>query len=133
MTKQLALVLALAACGGSAPPPAQPPQPPAHGPADTRTPIEKRRDVAAEAIAKHATKCAVDDAHDELAAGKISQKQFDSETAAEVQTKLTADWIDKLEVPLSSFQVRVLEVCNRDATTCDELHECIQHINDKPK
>jgi predicted small lipoprotein YifL len=125
----LAFAFALGACGGSQPPPPAQPQ----APPDTRTPIEKRRDAAAEAIAKRATRCAVDDAHHELEAGKISQKQYDSETGADVQAKLTDDWIHKLEVPLSSFQVRVLEVCNRDATGCDDLNECIQHINDKPK
>lgn len=133
MTRALLAIALLAACGGSKPQPADPePKPP--GPVqDTRTPIEKRRDAAAEKIAERATKCAVDDARRDLSAGKITQKQFDDDTKPELQAKLKQDWIKRFSVPLNSFQVRVLEVCDRDAKECDELHDCIQHINDKPK
>jgi hypothetical protein len=125
------LFLILVACGGKQ---QTAPDPEPKGVVqDTRTPIEKRRDVAAEKIAERATKCAVDDARRDLTAGKITKKQFDDDTKPELQAKLKQDWIKKFSIPLNSFQVRVLEVCNRDATTCDELNDCVQHINDKQK
>lgn len=139
MMKQILVLAMLAACGSKQSTPvansgsgAAADEPP--GPVtDTRTEIERRRDAAAEAISKRAVTCAVEDAKRALDAGELTQQQFDEQTKPELREALYKDWMKRLSVPLSSFQVRVLEVCNREATTCDELHDCMQHINDKPK
>lgn len=139
MMKQILFLAMLAACGSKSNTPvansgsgAAAEEPP--GPVtDTRTEIERRRDTAADAIAKRAVTCAVEDAQHAVDAGEITPQQFDEQTKPELRDALYKDWLKKLTVPLSSFQVRVLEVCNRDTKTCDELHDCMQHINDQPK
>lgn len=139
MMKKILFLAVLAACGNKSSTPvanggsgAAAEEPP--GPVtDTRTEIERRRDTAADAIAKRAVTCAVEDAKRAVDAGEITHKQFEEQTKPELREALYNDWMKKLTVPLSSFQVRVLEVCDREAGTCDELHDCMQHINDKPK
>jgi hypothetical protein len=130
---RLALVLVLAACGGapatggvanSAPEPVV---------RDTRSPIEKRRDAACEAIGPKLTECAVDDARAKLAAGRITQQQFDGDTKPEIQRGLTAEWLKKCKVEMSSRQVRVLEVCHREETACAPLQDCLQNLQPQTK
>ena len=132
MMKKLLVLAVLAACGSK--------QTPGNGSSaertpvaarDTRTPLEKRRDAACEVSADRGTTCAVDDARKRLAANEIDQKTYNDTTKPDLQRALNRDWLNKCEVPLSSFQVRVLEVCNRQAVECDEFHDCVQHINDK--
>jgi len=74
------LVLVLVACGPK-PPVAPPPDPVVQ---DTRKPIEKRRDVACATLGPRMTACAVEDAKRDLAAGKITQQQFDDGTWQEI-------------------------------------------------
>lgn len=99
---------------------------------DTRSPIEKRRDVACAALGPRVTKCAVDDARAELAAGRMTKPDFEANTARAIQDKNTEEFVAKCEVQLSSRQVRVLEVCRQDETECAPLLDCLGHINDKP-
>ncbi|HEX3758787.1 MAG TPA: hypothetical protein VHW23_08775 [Kofleriaceae bacterium] len=100
-------------------------------PADPRTPIERRRDAACDALGPRLTACAVADTRADLAAGKIDQGQFDRDTAPEVQQKLTAAWLAECKGhPYSSRQVRVLEVCFRDETQCGPLIACLDHLRD---
>ncbi len=128
----LALALGLGApagCGGPqrAPEGAADPAPAA----DPRTPIERRRDAACDALGPRLTACAVADARADLAAGKIDQRQFERDTAPEWQQKLTAQWkADCKGKRYSSRQVRVLEVCFREETACGPLVECLDHLHD---
>ena len=100
-------------------------------PADPRTPIERRRDAACDALGPRLTACAVADARADLAAGRIDQREFDDHTAPRWQDKLTADWLAKCKgATYSSRQVRVLEVCFREETECDPLVACLGHLHD---
>jgi hypothetical protein len=99
--------------------------------AETRTPIEKRRDMACEQLGPALTACAVADAKADLAAGKITQAQYDKDAAPDVQRGLTKQWLDKCEVPMSSRQVRVLEVCHRQEHDCEPLLQCLQNLQPK--
>ena len=123
-----------AACGGSQPrPEADPPrkQPPAA--ADTRSPLEKRRDIACEQLGPRLTACAVEDARGDLAAGKIGKTQFDRDTAPEVQHKNTEEFLKACKsAAYSSRQVRVLEVCFHEEARCAPLLDCLGHLDDKP-
>src|SRR4051812_39800363 len=104
----------LAACGGKQPPPgggAAGSAAPVAVPQDTRTELEKRRDVACDSLGPKITQCAVDDAKADLAAGKTTQKTFDQDTAPAVQQKNTEKFLEQCKVQMSSRQVRVLEVC----------------------
>jgi hypothetical protein len=100
-------------------------------PKDTRTAIERRRDTACEQLGPALTACAVADAKADLASGKITQAQFDKDASPDVQRGLTKQWLDKCEVPMSSRQVRVLEVCYREEQDCDPLTQCLQNLQPK--
>ena len=129
--RSLTVFAVLAACGG-------PQQSTGGGSAepigvaqDTRTELEKRRDLACDALGPKLTQCAVEDARAELKAGKVSQKELDANTAPDIQAGLTKKWGDDCKVPVSSRQVRVLEVCFKEETECDPLLDCLGHLNAK--
>ena len=125
-----ALLVLLVACGGSQKkPPPNDIDPPGVA-SDTRTPIQKRRDAACDALGPKLVACAVDDAKRDLAAGKITQKQFDTDTAPKWRDGLKTDWDKKCKVDMSSRQVRVLEVCFREEQECAPLVDCLRHIDD---
>lgn len=131
--KCLGLVLAIAACGGK--------QPPTTGPGsgsaepavkDTRTAIEKRRDEALEKLGPKITACAVADARADLEAGRVTKQEFDLDTSPKFLKKHTETFIESYKVPMSSRQVRVLEVCFKEEQECGPLADCLTHLNDKP-
>jgi hypothetical protein len=100
--------------------------------ADPRTELERRRDTACEQVGPKLTACAVADARVELDAGRMPKKEFDLNTAPEVQRKNTEESVKACEVPMSSRQVRVLEVCFKEEQECGPLADCLTHLNDKP-
>lgn len=123
----LALVAAMA-CAGSPAPGAGGAAPPA---GDSRTPIERRRDVACEQLGPRLTACAVEDARAELAAGKITQQQFDRDVAPDIQRRNTEDFVKVCKsTAYSSRQVRVLEVCPREEARCAPMLDCLDHLGD---
>jgi hypothetical protein len=128
------LVAAFAACGGPPrKPEADPPREQPSAVTETRTPIEKRRDVACEQLGPKLTACAVEDARADLAAGKIGKPQFDRDTAREVQHKNTEKFLEACKsAAYSSRQIRVLEVCFHEEARCAPLLECLGHLDDKP-
>jgi hypothetical protein len=133
-TAALALALAVGgpACGGPERAPGRTGGAPADpAPGDPRTPIERRRDAACDALGPRLTACAVADARADLAAGRIDQRQFDDHTEPRWQQKLTADWLAKCKAArYSSRQVRVLEVCFGEETECGPLIACLDHLHD---
>lgn len=99
-------------------------------PADTRTELERRRDAACETLGPRITTCAVADSKAELAAGKMTQKQFDEITKPEVTEKNTSEFVDKCQKSeYSSRQVRVLEVCQKEESECEPLLSCLDNLN----
>jgi hypothetical protein len=97
---------------------------------DTRTPFEKRLDAACDALGPKLTQCAVDDSKAELAAGRITQKQYAELTRPEVRAGLTKDWDTRCKRPAtSSRQLRVLEVCFTEETECGPLLDCLENLN----
>jgi hypothetical protein len=132
MTRALVIAL-VAACGGSnASTPNNQNTTPIQGPAETRTPIEKRRDDACDALAPKITQCAVQDAKADVATGKITQAQYDKDAAPEVQRKNSEEYAMKCKSQqLSSRQVRVLEVCFKAETECGPLLACLDNIKAK--
>lgn len=135
VTMKRLLLIALVACGGKQPAPAggngsgEPPG----VVTDTRTELEKRRDAACEKLRPRLVQCAVDDAKAELEAGRMTKKDFDLNTAPEVRTKLGEKWIEACRVEMSSRQVRVLEVCDREEQQCGPLLSCLGHLNETAK
>lgn len=135
--RHLAFVV-LAACGGTSAPTQEPMS--GSGSADppgvvrdTRTEIERRRDAACEKLRSRLVQCAVDDARVELEAGRMSKQDFDANTAPAIRTKLGEKWIEACRVDMSSRQVRVLEVCDREEQDCGPLLSCLGHLNENVK
>lgn len=129
--------LAPAGCGGTVQtgtgPGTPAPDPAPAPPADSRTPIQRRRDAACDQLGPRITACAVEDARASLAAGKIDQRQFELDTAPGVQRKHTEEFDRACKgAAYSSRQVRVLEVCSREETRCAPLLECLGHLSDRP-
>jgi hypothetical protein len=135
MMKNLIFLIALSACGNKTSTPIanagsgdDPPGPVK----DTRTEIERRRDSACETLGPRITACAVEDAKAQLAAGKVKQKDFDANTAPDVQRRNTEEFIKACnapKTPYSSRQVRVLEVCPQQETRCEPLLACLENLN----
>ncbi len=127
----IALVGALAGCGAKQTPKGgEGSADPVGVVADTRTPLEKRRDDACDKLAPRLTQCAVDDAKADQASGKISKAELDKDTAPDILRKNTADAKTACKVELSSRQVRVLEVCMAEESECGPMQDCLGHIND---
>jgi hypothetical protein len=130
------VLVALFACGGKQTPPSTGSDTGSADPpgvvTDTRTEIDKRRDVACTAAGERVTECAVADARTEHAAGRISKEKLDSITEAGIQKKNTEEFVKKCDVPeMSSRQVRVLEVCMKEEAECGPYLSCLDHLNDK--
>ena len=134
--KKLAFVLLLVACGpkhastvgntsGSG---SEDPYP---GPVkDTRSEIEKRRDVACETLGPRITACAHEDAKAEYAAGKVGKAEYEKNTAPEVLNANTKKFVEACQdSPYSSRQVRVLEVCQKEETECGPMLSCLDNLN----
>lgn len=136
--KLLPALVLLAACGGKQPAPttvdnqgsatADPPG----VVADTRTEIEKRRDAACDKLGPRMTECALEEARAEHAAGKLSKADLDAISTPEIREKNTAEFLKACKVPMSTHQVRVLEVCPEEEKTCGPMLACLEHLNDKP-
>lgn len=133
MMKNLVVVvgLGLAACGSKQQAPvsnagsAEPSQP-----QDTRSEIERRRDAACETLGPRITSCAVADAKAQLAAGAITQKQYNDTTASGVLAKNTEEFVKQCtSAQYSSRQVRVLEVCQKEESECEPLLACLDNLD----
>jgi hypothetical protein len=130
MMKNVIISVVLAACGSKSTPVSNATGEPAGPVTDTRSEIEKRRDAACGSLGPRITACAVEDAKVELAAGKIKQKDFDANTAPDVQRKNTEEFVDACEkAQYSSRQIRVLEVCQREESQCEPLLACLDNLN----
>lgn len=137
----IVVIVSLAACGGKQTPgggggsagSADGSADPVGVAQDTRTPIEKRRDVACDELAPRLTQCAADEARADAAAGKITKDQLAKDIAPEVLRKNTDEAKKACKVPLSSRQVRVIEVCLKAETECGPLQDCLGHLNDGGK
>ncbi|NVB78118.1 MAG: hypothetical protein HOV81_06965 [Kofleriaceae bacterium] len=136
--KNLAFVLLLVACG-----PKQPTTSVSNaggnsaetGPVqDSRSELERRRDAACDTLGPRMTNCALADAKAALAAGKVTQQQFDQDTKSAVLEKNTDEFIKTCKnAQYSSRQVRVLEVCQREESECEPMLACLDNLNAEPK
>jgi hypothetical protein len=132
----LAMVLAIAACKHDAPATTTTPTGGsdviATPPAKKQTPYEARRETACKALGKKMTACAVEGAKADVAAGKGTQKDLDEQTKPEVLERNTEKATHECERITTTYQLRVVEVCQEKETQCDPLFACLEHINDTP-
>ena len=126
-----ALMFALAACGGGQHTDTTKNSDPDPVPAvrDTRTPIEKRRDAACEHIQPKLTRCAVADAKATMSPKELADLKPDELLSAHKQKFLK----ECKGSAMSSRQVRVLEVCDREESECDPLADCLKHLEPEQK
>ena len=117
----VALLVGLAACGGTPRTAAPLPDPPA----DDRTEIERRRDAACEALGPRLTECAIADARATMSPEELAK--LDIEKTAPVHTR---KFVEECQgQALSSRQVRVYEVCLREEAECEPLIACLDHAS----
>jgi hypothetical protein len=142
MTRALAgvLVLALAACPKRASPPVEDddtlPDPGTGSPGGTQgepeppppeTELQRRQYAACDRVIPRLTACAVEDARRNL-----SPEEFEKEQIEEAAPIHTREYTRKCKNNyMSSRQVRVYEVCDREETDCEPLVACLE--NAKPQ
>ncbi len=95
------------------------------------TPYMARRTAACEKLGPRITDCALTDAKSDLAAGKVKQADFDASTTPAILKKNTSEFVEACAVAGTTFQLRVLEVCEKEETECGALLDCLAHLNDK--
>jgi len=125
----LALMVALAACGGGQHTDTTKNSDPDPVLKDSRSPIEKRRDEACEHIQPKLTQCAVADAKATMSAKELADLKPDELLSAHKQKFLK----QCKSSAMSSRQVRVLEVCDREESECDPLADCLKHLEPEKK
>lgn len=119
----------LVACSSAQTPPPNDPDPSIHVPADTRKPIDKRRDVACDQLAPKLTECAIADAKASMtpdAYAKLDPEQLRAKHKAKFLSECKGS-------EMSSRQVRVLEVCFKQETECDPLADCLANLKPAAK
>jgi len=130
---RIVLLMFVIACGGKQPPPKTDPDPNPGVVKDTRSDLEKRRDAACDNVAKLNTKCSLEEAKANFAAGKVKKEQFDQDTKPAILAKNTATYAEqcKAHKDYSSRQIRVLEKCPQYETECGPLMECLANVQPK--
>jgi hypothetical protein len=135
------LILFLAACGGGAK--QQPveddtlPDPGTASPGggdvssqdeEPTTELQRRQDAACERVIPRLTACAVADAK-----AKLTPEQYKKEQIDETAPIHTRENLRKCKAQqLSSRQVRVYEVCDREESECGPLVACLDNLHPKP-
>ena len=134
------VVFVLGACGGTQPPPADNddvlPDPGSASPGgagpggeidDTgempASELERRQFAACERVIPRLTECAVADARANLSPEQLAE--LDLERTAPIHTRENLKTCKAQR--LSSRQVRVYEVCDREETSCGPLVACLDH------
>lgn len=117
------MLATLVACGGGQHPESAPTDPvPVYK--DLRSPLEKRRDLGCEAIQPKLTRCAVADAK-----ATMSPKELADLKPDELLAKHKVEFLAQCKgSSMSSRQVRVLEVCDKEESACEPLAECLKNL-----
>lgn len=130
----VAAFLVAAACGGSKPPVDDPdddtlPDPVAPGDGDGAddgaplTELQRRQHAACERVIPRLTACAVEDARRNMTPEEYAKNQID-----ETAPYHTRKFLEECKAAtMSSRQVRVYEVCDREETECGPLVACLEH------
>lgn len=128
--RKLAFVMLVACGGGQHPDPVKnDPDPTPTAVKDTRTELEKRRDAACEHIQPKLTQCAVADAKSTMSPAELAKLKPDELVEPHKQK-----WLKECKSSsMSSRQVRVLEVCDREESECAPLEGCLKNLEPTQK
>ena len=100
-------------------------QEPDDGAAETE--LQRRQDAACERVIPRLTACAVADAK-----ARMTPEQYKKEQIEETAPIHTREFLRKCKAStLSSRQVRVYEVCDREETECGPLVACLDNLHPK--
>ena len=117
----------VAACGGKDTPPPAEPVAPVEPAEPAQTELERRRDAACEALGPRLTECAIADARKTMSPDEVAKLEVDK-----LRPVHTRKFVESCQAQsLSSRQVRVYEVCQREETECEPLIACLD--NARPK
>jgi hypothetical protein len=131
----IAFVLCVAACGsksaksgdGDTLPDDLHPGGNGSGPDEPATELEKRQGAACESLGPRLTECAISDARATMSAEELAK--LDIEHTAPIHTR---EFVKSCRSqPMSSRQVRVYEVCQKEETECDALTACLENASPK--
>ncbi len=90
-----------------------------------QTELERRRDAACESLAPRLTDCAIADARATMSPDELAK--LDLEKTAPVHTQ---KFLESCKAQtLSSRQVRVYEVCQREESDCEPLIACLDNAS----
>jgi len=127
--RKLAFVILVACGGGQHPEPVKNDPDPVPVMKDTRTELEKRRDSGCEHIQPKLTQCAVADAK-----ATMSPAELEKLKPEELVAKHKQEFLKQCKgSAMSSRQVRVLEVCDREETECGPLADCLKNLEPAKK
>src|SRR3954470_23535898 len=127
--RNLAFVILVACGGGQHPEPVKSDPDPVPVYKDSRTELEKRRDTGCEHIQPKLTQCAVADAKATMSPAELEKLKPEELVGAHKQK-----WLKECKgSAMSSRQVRVLEVCDREETECGPLEACLKNLEPAPK
>ncbi|MEP6865914.1 MAG: hypothetical protein ABJE66_35165 [Deltaproteobacteria bacterium] len=118
------LIFGFAACGGGQHTDTTKNSDPVPVYKDTRSALEKRRDTACEHVQPKLTQCALADAKATMSPKELADLKPDELLSAHKQKFLK----ECKGSAMSSRQVRVLEVCDREETECGPLADCLKHL-----
>ena len=141
--KRLAIVLLFAACGGKSAGPASPggasgsasdddltihPQKPGGG---AETEFDRRRQAACEQVGAKVAACAVEDTRNDKAHPPTKDELAQLDQTAAIDKR---EYVKKcVDGPMSSRQVRVMEVCVQQETQCDPFLACLDNMKPPAK
>ena len=92
-----------------------------------QTELQRRQDAACERVIPRLTACAVADAK-----ARMTPEQYKKEQIEETAPIHTREFLRKCKAStLSSRQVRVYEVCDREETECGPLVACLDNLHPK--
>lgn len=95
------------------------------GTSPVQSELERRRDAACESLAPRLTDCAIADARATLSPEELAK--LDLEKTAPVHTQ---KFLESCKAQtLSSRQVRVYEVCQREESGCEPLIACLDNAS----
>jgi len=92
-----------------------------------RSELQRRQDAACERVIPRLTECAVADARAKMSPEELAK--LDLERTAPIHTRENLKKCKASE--LSSRQVRVYEVCDREETECAALVACLDNLHPK--
>lgn len=133
------LLVGAAACGGGGGDASDPatttsaptarPEPPPSGDADAERRLRAAQDSAVEALCERLVDCAIEEARASMTPEQVAELDVE-DTGARLRDKCEGEGATST---LSPRQIRVVQRCVNQQSTCDELHVCVDEAKKQTK